>query len=68
MTAKSPIARQIIAGLMTGSFLASQSAAAYAQVAPTAQPAPSPEARAHLEDSRETLELALGAKLQRLGL
>ncbi|MBL8327931.1 MAG: zinc-dependent metalloprotease [Rubrivivax sp.] len=28
----------------------------------------SPEARAHLEDSRETLELALAAKLQRLGL
>ncbi len=42
MTAKSPIARQIIAGLMTGSFLASQSAATYAQVAPSARPAPRP--------------------------
>jgi hypothetical protein len=28
----------------------------------------SPEARAHLEDSRETLNLALSAKLQRVGL
>jgi Met-zincin/Domain of unknown function (DUF5117) len=32
------------------------------------RPGLGPEARAHLDDSRETLELALAAKLQRLGL